>query len=76
MSTSTTSSNRIFLYLIAALIVSLLVTYVTHATWAVAAIFIIAAIESSFDPQDIWERVKWADAPSRRAVNPITEVTR
>jgi paraquat-inducible protein A len=40
-----------------------------------ALIFIIAAIESSFDPQDVWDRVQWADAPSRRAAKPITELT-
>lgn len=40
-----------------------------------ALIFIIAAIEASFDPQDVWERVDWADAPARPSENPITEMT-
>lgn len=40
-------------------------------------IFIIAAIEASFDPQDVWDRVEWAveSAPGEGAGDPITEVT-
>lgn len=32
-----------------------------------ALIFLIAAIESSFDPREVWDKVQWAETPSRRA---------
>ena len=31
-----------------------------------ALIFLIAAIQSSFDPQEVWDRVDWAEARGRR----------
>jgi paraquat-inducible protein A len=41
-----------------------------------ALIFLIAAIESSFDPRVVWERVEWAetDARQRAAGKQMTEV--
>jgi paraquat-inducible protein A len=30
-----------------------------------ALIFLIAAIEASFDPRDVWERVEWAETAAR-----------
>jgi paraquat-inducible protein A len=34
-----------------------------------ALIVLIAAIESSFDPREVWERVEWAEASERRAAS-------
>lgn len=31
-----------------------------------ALIFLIAAIESSFDPREVWERIEWAETAARR----------
>ena len=30
-------------------------------------IFLLAAIQSSFDPREVWDRVEWAEAGARRA---------
>jgi len=38
--------TKIFLVLMAALVISMVIIYVTHAAWAVAGIFIIAAIKA------------------------------
>jgi len=32
-----------------------------------ALIFLIAAMEASFDPREVWDRVEWAETPARRA---------
>ena len=34
-----------------------------------ALIFLVAAIEASFDPRDVWERVEWAEKAARDAVS-------
>lgn len=41
-----------------------------------ALIFLIAAIEASFDPREVWERVEWAETAARQpaAGKQITEV--
>jgi len=33
----------------------------------VALIFVLAAMQSSFDPQEVWDRIEWANAGTRRA---------
>jgi len=40
-------------------------------------IFLIAAIEASFDPRAVWERLEWADPSARKhaAVTRVPEVT-
>jgi paraquat-inducible protein A len=42
-----------------------------------ALIFLIAAIEASFDPREVWERVEWAETAARQpaAGKQMTEVT-
>ncbi len=42
-----------------------------------ALIFLIAAIEASFDPREVWERVEWAETAARKqaAGKQMTEVT-
>ena len=32
-----------------------------------ALVFLLAAIQSSFDPREVWERIEWAEEKSRRA---------
>jgi paraquat-inducible protein A len=32
-----------------------------------ALIFLLAGMQASFDPREIWERIEWADAGARRA---------
>ena len=43
----------------------------------VALVVLLAAMQSSFDPREVWDRVEWADADARRpaAGNPMAEVT-
>ena len=37
------------------------------ALFAVAAlVFILAAIQASFDPRDVWDRVEWAEEEAPR----------
>ena len=31
-----------------------------------ALIFLIAAIEASFDPREVWDRVEWAESPAKQ----------
>jgi uncharacterized paraquat-inducible protein A len=41
-----------------------------------ALIFLIAAIEASFDPREVWQRVEWAEASERQrsaSKNKMTE---
>src|SRR5208337_4361506 len=40
-------------------------------------IFLLAAMQSNFDPREVWERVEWAEKSARRPVagNPIAEAT-
>jgi paraquat-inducible protein A len=33
-----------------------------------ALIFLLAGMQASFDPREVWERIEWADAGARRAV--------
>jgi paraquat-inducible protein A len=42
-----------------------------------ALVFVLAAMQSSFDPREVWERVAWAEEGARRAAAPRTtaEVT-
>jgi paraquat-inducible protein A len=42
-----------------------------------ALIFLVAAIQASFDPHEVWDRVEWAEAGRRRAAagEPMAEVT-
>ncbi|HUJ16524.1 MAG TPA: paraquat-inducible protein A [Nitrospirota bacterium] len=42
-----------------------------------ALVFLIAAIEASFDPREVWERVEWAETAERREAGgkQMTEVT-
>jgi paraquat-inducible protein A len=42
-----------------------------------ALIFLIAAIESSFDPREVWERIEWAEKAARQpaAGTRMTEAT-
>ena len=42
-----------------------------------ALIFLIAAIEASFDPREVWERVEWAETATRKpaAGEQMNEVT-
>jgi paraquat-inducible protein A len=42
-----------------------------------ALVFLLAAIQASFDPRQVWERVEWADARARGAGAPgrIAEAT-
>jgi paraquat-inducible protein A len=41
-----------------------------------ALVILLAAIQSCFDPREVWERVKWAEADGcQPAVEPIAEVT-
>ena len=45
------------------------------ALFAVALlVFVLAAIQASFDPREVWDRVEWAEAGARRA-EPPAEVT-
>jgi paraquat-inducible protein A len=39
-------------------------------------IFLLAAMQSNFDPREVWDRVEWADAGGRQpgAENPMAEV--
>jgi paraquat-inducible protein A len=32
-----------------------------------ALIFLLAGMQASFDPREVWERIEWADARARRA---------
>jgi paraquat-inducible protein A len=32
-----------------------------------ALIFLLAGMQASFDPREVWERIEWADAGARRA---------
>jgi paraquat-inducible protein A len=42
-----------------------------------ALVILLAAIQSCFDPREVWERVEWAETEARRpiAANPGAEVT-
>ena len=42
-----------------------------------ALVFLLAAMQSNFDPREVWERVEWAEASARRPVagNPMAEAT-
>ncbi len=42
-----------------------------------ALVFVFAAMQASFDPREVWNRVDWADADaqSRSAAEPIAEAT-
>jgi len=42
-----------------------------------ALVFLLAAMQSNFDPREVWERVEWAEASARRPVagNPMLEAT-
>jgi paraquat-inducible protein A len=31
-------------------------------------VFLLAGIQSSFDPREVWQRIQWADDEARRAV--------
>jgi paraquat-inducible protein A len=33
-------------------------------------IFLLAAIQASFEPREVWDRVEWAEAEARRATSP------
>jgi paraquat-inducible protein A len=35
-----------------------------------ALVFVLAAMQASFDPREVWDRVEWADASARRAALP------
>ena len=39
-------------------------------------VFLLAAMQSNFDPREVWDRVEWADAHARRPVagNQMAEV--
>jgi paraquat-inducible protein A len=38
------------------------------AMYALAAlVFLLAAIQASFDPREIWERIEWAEEAARSA---------
>ena len=41
-----------------------------------ALVFLLAAMQSNFDPREVWDRVEWADAarPAPAAGNPMAEV--
>ena len=32
-----------------------------------ALVFVLAAMQASFDPREVWDRVEWAEAGARRA---------
>ncbi len=42
-----------------------------------ALVFLLAAMQSNFDPREVWDRVEWAEASARRPVagNPMAEAT-
>jgi len=42
-----------------------------------ALVFLLAAMQSNFDPRDVWDRVEWADAHARQPAtgSPPAEVT-
>jgi len=35
-----------------------------------ALVFLLAAMQASFDPRQVWERVEWAEAGARGAAAP------
>ena len=35
-----------------------------------ALVFVLAAMQASFDPREVWERIEWADRDARRATTP------
>jgi paraquat-inducible protein A len=35
-----------------------------------ALVFLLAAIQASFDPREVWQRIEWAEASARRAGAP------
>jgi len=37
-----------------------------------ALVVLLAAIQSCFDPRDVWDRIEWAEAEAR---GPVAEVT-
>jgi paraquat-inducible protein A len=39
-----------------------------------ALVFVLAAIQASFDPREVWDRVEWAEASARRS-EPMAEGT-
>ena len=43
-----------------------------------ALVFVLAAMESSFDPHEVWERIEWAheDPGHQEAPVPVAEVQR
>ena len=32
-------------------------------------VFLLAGIQSSFDPREVWQRIEWADSEARLAVS-------
>jgi paraquat-inducible protein A len=40
-----------------------------------ALVFVLAAMQASFDPHDVWDRIEWAAAAARRASDRIIEIT-
>jgi paraquat-inducible protein A len=47
------------------------------ALWSLAAlVFVLAAMQASFDPHEVWSRIEWADASSPDAAPAAVEATR
>jgi paraquat-inducible protein A len=47
-----------------------------HALFALGALVIVlASMQSSFDPREIWERVQWAHARDRSSTDRMLEAT-
>jgi paraquat-inducible protein A len=40
-----------------------------------ALVFLLAAIQASFDPREVWDKIEWADAAPRHAPTRATAVT-
>ena len=41
-----------------------------------ALVFLLAAMQASFDPREVWDRVEWADdGARRRRRGPVAEAT-
>jgi hypothetical protein len=38
-------------------------------------VIVLAAMQSSFDPREIWDRVQWAHARNRSSTEQMLEVT-
>jgi paraquat-inducible protein A len=42
-----------------------------------ALVFVLAAMQASFDPREVWDRIEWAETAARRTVagDRMVEVT-